>query len=71
MYDQTFTINGMHCEACTKLSAKRIRSIDGVTDVSVELDSGLVSIAADQPITVDEINAVLEGSDYTAEEYHD
>lgn len=71
MYDQTFTINGMHCEACTKLSAKRIRSIDGVTDVSVELDSGLASIAADQPITVDEINAVLEGSDYTAEEYHD
>lgn len=71
MYDQTFTINGMHCEACTKLSAKRIRSIDGVTDVSVELDSGLVSIAADQPITVDEINAVLEGSDYRAEEYHD
>ena len=70
MYDQTFTIYGMHCEACTKLSAKRIRSISGVTDASVELASGLASIAADRPITVSEVNAALIDSDYRAEEYH-
>ncbi len=70
MNDQTFTINGMHCEACTKLSAKRIRSISGVTEANVELSSGLASIAAVRPITISEINAVLAGSDCRAEEYH-
>lgn len=65
---QLFTINGMHCEACTKLSAKRIRSIDGVTDASVELASGVATVMAERPISVGEINEVLAGSDYRAEE---
>ncbi len=65
---QLFTINGMHCEACTKLSAKRIRSIDGVTDASVELASGVATVMAERPISVGEINEVLTGSDYRAEE---
>lgn len=71
MYDQTFTINGMHCEACTKLSAKRIKSIDGVTDASVDLSSRTATIRAERPITVDDVNTVLIDSDYHAEEYHD
>lgn len=61
----------MHCDACTKLTAKRIASIDGVSDVSVELTSGLASIVADRPLTVEEINSVLKDSGYRAEEYHD
>ena len=71
MYDQTFTINGMHCEACTKLSAKRITSIDGVADASVDLLSNTVTIRAERQLTVDDINTVLIGSDYRAEEYDD
>lgn len=71
MNDQTFTIKGMHCDACTKLTSKRIASIDGVSDVSVELTSGLVSIVADRPLAVEEINSVLKDSGYRAEEYHD
>ena len=71
MYDQTFTINGMHCEACTKLSAKRIKSIDGVTDASVDLSSRTATIRAERPITADDVNTVLIDSDYHAEEYHD
>lgn len=68
---QIFTINGMHCEACTKLSAKRIRAIAGVTDASVVLASGLATVTAERPISVNEINEVLAGSDYRAEETND
>ncbi len=68
---QVFTIKGMHCEACTKLSAKRIRSISGVEDASVELASGLATVTAERPISAGEINEVLAGSDYKAEEYND
>ncbi len=58
----------MHCEACTKLSAKRIRSISGVSDVSVELATNLATVVADRPITINEINAVLSDMEYSAEE---
>lgn len=61
----------MHCEACTKLSTKRIKSIDGVTDTSVDLISRTATIRAKRPLTVDDVNTVLIDSDYRAEEYHD
>ena len=70
MYNQTFIINGMHCEACTKLSAKRIKTIDGVTDATVDLSSSIATVSAERSLTVDEINVVLTDSDYHAEEYH-
>lgn len=68
MSDQTFTINGMHCEACTKLSAKRIKKIEGVLDASVDLETKIALVHAARPITTNEINAVLADSDYRAEE---
>ena len=70
MYDQTFIINGMHCEACTKLSAKRIKTIDGVADATVDLSSRIATISSERPLAVDDINIVLTDSDYRAEEYH-
>ncbi len=71
MYDQTFTIIGMHCEACTKLSAKRIKSIDGVTDAHVDLLSNTATVRAERKLTVEDINTVFIDSDYRAEEYDD
>lgn len=68
MSDQTFTINGMHCEACTKLSAKRIKKIEGVFDASVDLETKTALVCAARAITTNEINVVLADSDYRAEE---
>ena len=65
---QLFTIKGMHCEACTKLSAKRIRSIHGVTEARVDLASASAVVTAERTISVAEINAVLSDSEYYAEE---
>lgn len=69
--NQQFVIKGMHCEACTKLSAKRIRAISDVTDADVELTSGRATVTTQRPITVAEINEVLADSGYRAEKYHD
>ena len=60
----------MHCEACTKLSAKRIKSIDSVTDATVDLSNRTATINADGQLTIEEVNTVLAESDYRAEEYH-
>lgn len=37
MDTQKFKITGLHCEACTKLTAKRIKGIPGVMDAVVDL----------------------------------
>jgi len=65
---QTFIIYGMHCEACTKLSAKRIKKIEDVLEASVDLETKMASIRATRPVTINEINAVLADSGYRAEE---
>lgn len=56
-------LSGLTCSACQKLTSKRILTIPGVSDVSVELD-GKATITADKDITVDDVKRVLEGTHY-------
>lgn len=69
--EQTFKITGLHCEACTKLTAKRIKGIPGVTDAVVDLKSGKAEITADRELGIGELKTALTGSEYDAEEYHE
>ena len=68
MHTQTFLIHGMHCIACTKLSAKKISKIDGVIETQVELETHTATLTAKRPITLHEINLELAGTEYRAEE---
>jgi len=68
MTSQTFTISGMTCEACTKLTAKRIKNIDGVLDAQVDLETHTANVEAERPITTQEINTSFGDSCYRAEE---
>lgn len=68
MTSQTFTIIGMTCEACTKLTAKRIKNINGVLDAQVDLGTKTANVEAERPITAQEINTAFGDSSYRAEE---
>ncbi len=61
----------MHCEACTKMSAKRIRTINGVTDVAVDLGLALATITSSNRVEASELNAVLKDIGYQAEEKYE
>lgn len=65
---QTMKIIGLTCEACTKLTTKRLLKIDGVRDVSVDLATGLATFSADKNIPVENVNEVFAGTNYRAEE---
>jgi copper chaperone CopZ len=71
MNTQTFKITGLHCMACTKLTAKRLQGIPGVDDAMVDLGSGKAEITAVRELSVGEIKTALTGSEYDAEEYHE
>lgn len=68
MTNQTFTISGMTCEACTKLTTKRIKNINGVLDANVDLQTKTANVQAERPISADDLNAVFGDSNYRAEE---
>lgn len=69
MTTQTMKITGLTCEACTKLTAKKLQKIDGVEEATVDLDTGKASLHTKRPISTQEANAALEGTHYHAEEY--
>ncbi len=61
-----FHITGLTCQACKKLSEKRISTIAGVTGINVDLDNKTVEIISNQKIDITEVNAVLQGTPYEA-----
>ena len=68
MTSQTFTISGMTCEACAKLTTKRIKNINGVLDAQVDLETKTANVEAERPITTQEINTAFGDSSYRAED---
>jgi copper chaperone CopZ len=71
MTTQTFKITGLHCEACTKLTAKRLKGIPDVDDAVIHLENGKAEVQASREISLNEIQTALTGSEYDAEEYHE
>ena len=55
----TFTVAGMSCEHCRAAVADAISHIPGVDTVSVDLDSGAVTVTASVPVDRADIAAVL------------
>lgn len=63
---QQIKITGFHCEACTKITTKRILKISGVSGVVCDLATGIATITLSREISKDEINAVLSDTIYKA-----
>lgn len=62
----TYTVSGMTCEHCVKAVTEEVSSIDGVTGVTVDLESGRLEVTSDAPVDFDRIvEAVAEAGDYT------
>ncbi len=58
-------LQGLTCTACTKITAKRIRQIAGVSDVTVTLDDSIAEIVADREISSNEVAEALSETGYT------
>ena len=63
MKTTTLKLSGLTCTACTKLITKRIKTINDIADVTVELP-GTATIKAEREVTEEEVKKVLEGTHY-------
>ena len=60
----TFTVSGMTCGHCVSSVTEELTGLNGVTDVSVVLDSGAVTVTSDRELGQDEVGAALTEAGY-------
>jgi copper chaperone len=65
MTQQTYTVVGMTCDHCARSVTQEVRAVDGVTDVKVDLATGLVNVTAIQAVPVAAVQAAVEEAGYT------
>jgi copper chaperone len=59
-----FAVIGMTCEHCVMSVTEEIQAIDAITNVTVDLRSGVVTIVSDQPVSAAAVRAAVEEAGY-------
>jgi len=60
----TYTVTGMTCEHCVGAVREEVGRISGVTDVSVDLSSGQVTVTSEVPVAIDDVRAMVDEAGY-------
>lgn len=61
-----YIVSGMTCGNCVAHVIEEVKDIDGVDDVTVQLEGGEMVVSSDERIPFDSIiEAVTEAGDYT------
>ena len=58
--EKTFSVSGLHCNACVSRVQKALSGIAGVEQVQVDLATATVKIKSVDKIKTDAMNALLE-----------
>ena len=64
MTTSTYTVTGMTCAHCVSSVTEEVSELSGVTDVQVDLDSGLLTVTGDADDAA--VTAAVEEAGYTA-----
>jgi copper ion binding protein len=64
MSTATFTVSGMTCGHCVSSVTEEVSEVAGVTDVKVELASGLVTVTSERPVSADAVRAAVVEAGY-------
>ncbi len=64
MATATYTVSGMTCGHCAQSVTEEVREVPGVTDVSVDLPTGKVTVTSEQPVSEDQVRAAVTEAGY-------
>jgi len=65
MTTTTWSVQGMTCGHCVNAVTEEISAIPGVSDVAVDLATGLVTVTADADPSADAVAAAVDEAGYT------
>ena len=60
----TYTVTGMTCGHCVAAVTTELSSIDGVTDVDVDLETGRATVTSDEPLDRATVAAAIDEAGY-------
>ena len=61
---ETHDVAGLTCDHCARAVRTEVGAIAGVTDVDVDLGSGVVRITAEQPVPTTALQDAVEEAGY-------
>lgn len=64
MATYTYTVTGMTCEHCVGAVRDEVGQIPGVTDVAVELATGLVTVTSEASVDIEDVRARVDEAGY-------
>ncbi|MGI8626059.1 MAG: heavy-metal-associated domain-containing protein [Geodermatophilaceae bacterium] len=64
MATQIYTVTGMTCQHCVNAVTEEVRAIDGVTDVQVALDTGVLTVTSTAPLEEAAVAAAVDEAGY-------
>lgn len=59
-----YTVKGMTCGHCVSAVSEEVGRLDGVTDVQVDLASGVVTVASTAPLDEAAVRAAVDEAGY-------
>ena len=65
MSTTTFTVVGMKCGHCVNSGTEEVSSLQGVTAVDVDLDSGALTVTGEPAVDEDAVRAAVEEAGYS------
>jgi copper ion binding protein len=66
MKTSTFIATGMTCQHCVASVTKEVSELAQVTDVSVDLSSGKVTVTSHEDVSAEQIIAAIDRAGYSA-----
>jgi copper chaperone len=60
----TYTVTGMTCAHCVVAVRTEVGRIPGVTDVAVDLRTGLVTVTSSGPVATEDVRAMVDEAGY-------
>ena len=59
-----YTVTGMTCQHCVTAVTEEVSAIEGVTEVQIDLPTGLVSITSEKPVEGSAVRAAIDEAGY-------
>ncbi|GIG93398.1 heavy-metal-associated domain-containing protein [Plantactinospora endophytica] len=64
MITQSYQVKGMTCGHCVSAVSTEVGAIPGVTEVSVDLAAGAVTVTSDEPVDPEQLRAAVDEAGY-------
>lgn len=65
MFNGTYTVSGMTCDHCAGSVTQEVTKIEGVTDVSVDISAGALTVFSNEPLEKDSVVEAVEEAGYS------